>query len=115
MPARTKAYEEAQVPFEVINIDASGGCPSFDPKTGLCKIHKDKPEKCKAFPQQPIDIAALPNCGYRFEPLICPKCGTDLNPLCLLGDKNHVEFVSCQKCKVAYDVRTLKPVANVIF
>jgi Fe-S-cluster containining protein len=63
IPARTKAYIEAEIPFMVVN---QGNCPDFDPETGKCLIYEDRPQECRDFPTSPVDIAALPRCTYRF-------------------------------------------------
>lgn len=64
IPARTAAYNEARIPFEVVN---NGDCKDFDPETGKCRIYENRPQVCRDFPTHPIDIAALPRCTYTFK------------------------------------------------
>lgn len=62
LEARIQAYKKAGVPYKIINND----CMSFDPNTGLCRNYENRPLSCKQFPLLPVDIVALPRCGYSF-------------------------------------------------
>lgn len=43
-------------------------CPHFEYRNnkGFCKIYEGRPEICRLFPVMPIDVEALPSCGYKF-------------------------------------------------
>jgi Fe-S-cluster containining protein len=110
VPARIAAYKKAKIEFTLVNVN----CGKFDPTTGKCKDYEHRPQTCKLFPMQIVDIAALPNCSYRFELLVCPECGTELRGIYFLGDRSHLDFVDCPKCGIAYDPYTMKPIAHVI-
>lgn len=62
LQARIKAYEEAGMPYKLVNKN----CEKFDPETGLCNNYENRPEMCKIFPLHQTDIVALPRCGYYF-------------------------------------------------
>lgn len=110
IPARAAAYKAAKVEFAFVNLE----CGKFDSATGKCLDYENRPETCRKFPVHMADIAALPNCSYRFEILLCPKCGTELRGIYFLGDKRHLDFLDCPKCKIAYVPDTMKPIAHVI-
>jgi ribosomal protein S27AE len=45
----------------------------------------------------------------------CPRCGTTLNPIYPLNLKTlWVDFYICPKCGIAYNPKTMKPIAHVI-
>ncbi len=63
LPVRVRAYVEANMFFKVVN---NGDCRHFNPETGECLIYEKRPQECRDFPTEPIDIVALPRCSYSF-------------------------------------------------
>jgi len=74
---RLKAYMDAgYMPHMVESHLGAGRCPHFTRDAqggGLCAVYPFRPDYCKAFPTHPMDIAALPRCGYTFLPLPLPE------------------------------------------
>lgn len=47
-------------------------CTNIDEETQLCKIHKNRPQICRRYPQEAIFMmggALAENCGYKFTPI----------------------------------------------
>jgi len=62
---RIAEYIARQVPFLVVGKP----CPHLkrnEDGTTTCLIYEKRPKWCRDFPAEPADIAALPECGYRF-------------------------------------------------
>ena len=48
-------------------------CTQLDEKTNLCKIHDDRPDICRRYPQEEMFMmggATCDDCGFNFEPVI---------------------------------------------
>lgn len=60
----------------VVEKDETGlvfSCSNIDSETNLCKIHKNRPEICKKYPQEAIFSmggAICEECGYKMTPII---------------------------------------------
>lgn len=76
---RRRYVEEVLLPRRTNTCQRTGaccqlgfGCPAFDKKNSLCKIHPYKPLSCKLYPITPEDLEErnliYPNksCGYSF-------------------------------------------------
>ena len=73
MPARLEAYRQGGA-LAVITQHPDG-CRQFRRENGraTCAIYEQRPKMCRLFPIHPMDIAALPTCGYRFVTLPAGK------------------------------------------
>jgi len=48
-------------------------CTQLDTETNLCKIHDDRPDICRRYPQEEMFMmggATCDDCGFKFEPII---------------------------------------------
>jgi len=64
LPVRLRIYEL----FSYGWVAHAGPCPHFYWDNGLatCAIYHNRPWMCREFPRDPIDLVALPGCGYSF-------------------------------------------------
>ena len=82
---RRRYVEEVLLPLRKSDCKRTGaccqlgfGCPAFDAKTKLCKIHPFKPLTCKLFPITEEDlrdrdfIYPKQSCGYSFATIKKP-------------------------------------------
>ena len=66
-PERIEAYRKEGYECKTQHLS---GCPSgARTKDGriYCTDYDNRPLMCRNFPQHPIDIKTLPECGYSFE------------------------------------------------
>ena len=65
-PERIEAYHKAGYECKTQHLS---GCPlEARTKDGriYCTAYDKRPEMCKVFPQQPVDIETIPECSYSF-------------------------------------------------
>lgn len=62
--------------LEITDKDETGlifSCSNLDEKTGLCKIHKNRPGICRRYPQEELFMMGgelSEECGYKLVPII---------------------------------------------
>jgi hypothetical protein len=59
---------QVSVVFPALKADGSGECSELIWENGMakCRIYETRPDLCRIFPQVPVGIATVPECGYRF-------------------------------------------------
>lgn len=64
LPSRVAVYQKNGVKALIHGEP----CSYFEYRDGrgFCKTYEGRPEMCRLFPVMPIDVEALPGCGYRF-------------------------------------------------
>ena len=66
LPARLEAYRQHGALLVITQYP--DGCRHFRRENGraTCAIYPHRPKICQLFPLFPVDIAALPTCGFYF-------------------------------------------------